>query len=164
MFENFIYAQLIMVISEQRIKELYIEAKWNFSDEEFSANNTYKPHTVILDTEMEIIFTAITNNEVMIYVPVFKLGSDEEAEVEKLKHMSSLVAKLNYDFSVNSAVSDGVFRLELNINVDRYDLQQSVLLLQDFLDDCDYMIAEAKNYDELQQGLYNHVPINFLMS
>ena len=66
-FENFIYAQLIMVISEQRIKELYIEAKWNFSDEEFSANNTYKPHTVILDTEMEIIFTAITNNEVMIY-------------------------------------------------------------------------------------------------
>jgi hypothetical protein len=153
-----------MIRSEERIKELYKVAEWQFSDDEFSEGKAFKPHMILLDTDLEIDFVSLSNNEFVVYVPVFRLGNDEAAELQKIKHMSALVAKLNFESSINSAISEGVFRLELLINVDRYDLSQCELLLQDFLDECDHMVAEAKNYDEAQQGLFNHVPINFLMS
>ena len=152
-----------MIRSEERIKELYKAAEWSFSDDEFSENN-YKVHSVLLDSDLEINFLSLSNHEIIIYVPVYTLGSDRGEEAEKLKFMSSLIAKLNIDYSVGSSVSDNVFRLELHIDVDRYDLPQTELLLQNFLDGCDLIIEESKNYEESKNGMFNHIPNNFLMS
>ena len=149
--------------TEEAITSIYDQAGWSYDSDEFSPGAGRKLHTVLLDSDLEVNFIGISRDVILVYSPIFEMSQSGD-DAEKLKHMSSLVAKEFYSFPFGTSITDGFFRLELRMRLGKLDIDQMCLLLQKFLDICDFFIDEARNFNEERNGLFNHIPVNFLMN
>lgn len=149
--------------AEETAEKIYRFAGWSFDADEFRSTGV-KLHTVLLDPDMSVNFISVSRNDLLVWVPIFTLPEDLRDRSSKLRHFCSLVTGINFDYPVGSAVVDGVFRLELHLPCQRYEFEQLTLLLQRFLDDCEQLTGESGSFDQQSRGMFNNIPVNFLIN
>lgn len=149
--------------AEETAEKIFRFAGWSFDADEFRSSGG-KLHTVLLDPDMTVNFISVSRSELLVWVPIFILPEDQRDRGAKLRHFSSLVTGVNFEYPVGSAVVDGSFRLELLLQCQRYEFDQLTLLLQRFLDDCERLSGESVSFDQQSRGMFNNIPVNFLIN
>ncbi len=150
--------------AERTIAHIYDVAQWSYAEDEFNFKTYHKLHTVLLDSDLEINFMSISKDEFLVYVPIFHMSVNPQDDLEKIKHLSSAVLKLNFESSIGSAIVADTYRIELCINTAVMNNDQCVFLVQKFLENADFLIAESRTFADSQRGFFSNVPVDFLMS